>query len=183
MARLPSITSKTQVAAQYHPIVDRVVESRGAIQGPFTMLLHCPPLAEQVMNLGAYVRFEGELDKRVRVLAAMTVAREFDVVYVWGAQTGQARKLGVPEATITAIREKHSRGLPPEDAQIVDFTRELINRHRVSDAAMKALQERFGNFQLVELTGTIGYYTMLAMTANASELEAGARAEVLQVSA
>ena len=180
MARLPSITSKDQVAPQYHPIVDRVIESRGAVQGPFTMLLNCPPLAEQVMRLGAYVRFEGELDKRVRVLAAMTVAREFDVVYVWGAQTGQARKQGVPEATITAIREKHSQGIPPEDAQIVDFTRDLIHKHRVSAAAMTALQKRFGDFQLVELTGTIGYYSMLAMTANACELEAGKGAEVLQ---
>jgi hypothetical protein len=45
---------------------------------------------------------------------------------------------------------------------------------------MKALQERFGNFQLVELTGTIGYYSMLAMTANACELEAAQGAEVLK---
>jgi len=179
MARLPSITGKNQVAAQYHPIVDRLVESRGAVQGPFTMLMHCPPLAEQVMSLGHYVRFGGELDKRVRVLAALTVARELDAVYVWGAQTAQARKLGVPEATITAVREKHSRGLPPEDAQIVDFTRDLIRKHRVSAAVMKALQERFGNFQLVELTGTIGYYSMLAMTANATELEPAKDAEVL----
>jgi len=181
MARLASITGKNQVPAQYHPIVDRVIQSRGAVQGPFTMLLHCPPLAEHVMSLGAYVRFEGELDKRVRVLAAMTVAREFDAVYIWGAQTGQARRQGVPEATIAAIREKHSKGLPPEDAQIVDFTRELIRNHRASDAVMKALQQRFGDFQLVELTGTIGYYCMLAMTANACELEAGKGAEVLKV--
>jgi len=181
MARLPSITSKNQVAAEHHPIVDRIVKSRGAIQGPFTMLLHCPPLAEHVMSLGAYVRFEGELDKRVRVLAAMTVAREFDAVYIWGAQSGQAKKLGVPEATITAIREKHSRGLPPEDAQIVDFTRDLIRKHRVSAAVMKALQERFGNLQLVELTGTIGYYSLLAMTANACELEATPGADLLKI--
>ena len=179
MARLPSIKDKNQVPAQYHPIVDSIVESRGAVQGPFTMLLHCPPLADRVKYIGAYVRFEGELDKRVRVLAAMTVAREFDVVYVWGAQTGQARKLGIPEETIAAIREKRYRALQGEDAQIVNFTRELINRHRVSDAAMKALRERFGDFQLVELTGTIGYYCMLAMTANACELEAAQGAEVL----
>ena len=44
---------------------------------------------------------------------------------------------------------------------------------------MTALQKRFGDFQLVELTGTIGYYSMLAMTANACELEAGKGAEVL----
>ena len=181
MARLPSITSKTQVAAQYHPIVDKIVESRGAVQGPFTMLLHCPPLADHLRSLGAYVRFEGELDKRVRVLAAMTVAREFDAVYVWGAQTGQGRRLGVPESTINAIRDKHSRGVPAEDAQIIELTRDLIHKHRVSAAVMASLQKRFGNFQLVELTGTIGYYSLLAMTANACELEAAAGAEVLKM--
>jgi hypothetical protein len=53
MARLASITGKNQVPARYHPIVDRVIQSRGAVQGPFMMLLHCPPLAEHVMSPGA----------------------------------------------------------------------------------------------------------------------------------
>ena len=181
MARLPTITGKKDVPAKYHPIVDRVVESRGAVAGPFTMLLHCPPLAEHAMSLGHYVRFGGELDKRGRVLAAMVVAREFDAAYIWGDQTGTPRRLGVPESTITAVREKHSRGIPPEDAQIVDFTRDLLRKHRVSPAAMKALQERFGDFQLIELTGTVGYCCFLAMTANACELEAAQGAEVLKV--
>jgi 4-carboxymuconolactone decarboxylase len=179
MARLPSITTKAQVPAAHHAVADQLIQSRGGIQGPFTMLMHCPPLAERVIGLGAYVRFEGELDKRVRVLAALTVAREFDVVYVWGAQTAAARKLGIPEETVDAIREKRYRALKGEDAQVVNFTRELLLRHRVGEAAMKAMQERLGNFQLIELTGSIGYYCMLAMTANACELEAGAGAEVL----
>ena len=180
MARLTPITSKDQVAAQDHPIVDAIVESRGALQGPFTMFLHCPELAGRLAHLGAFVRFEGSLDMRVRVLAAMVAAREFDAVYVWGAQTGSARRQGVPETTITAIREKHSRGIPAEDAQIVDFTRQLLQTHRVDDATVKALQERFGNDGLIQLTGAIGYYSMLAMTVNACELEAAPGAEVLQ---
>jgi 4-carboxymuconolactone decarboxylase len=134
-----------------------------------------------VAHLGAFVRFEGSLDMRVRVLAAMTVARELDAVYVWGAQTGGARKLGVPETTITAIRENHSRGLPPEDAQIVDFTRTLMRKHRVDDATAKALRARFGDDGFIQLTGTIGYYGLLSMTVNACELEAAAGAEVLTV--
>src|SRR5690242_1759202 len=137
MARLKPITSKSQLAPKDQPIADAVVKSRGAIQGPFTMLLHCPQLAHHMVNVGGYVRFEGSLDMRVRVLAAMTVAREFDAVYVWGAQTGGARRLGVSEETIAAIRDNHSRGVAPEDAQIVDFTRALLRRHRVDDAAFK----------------------------------------------
>src|SRR5690349_23589584 len=137
MARLTPITSKEQVAPQAHAVVDGIVQSRGALQVPFTMFLHCPELAGRLAHLGAFVRFEGSLDMRVRVLAAMTVARELDAVYVWGAQTGGARRLGVPETTITAIREKHARGIPPEDAQIVEFTRELMRKHRVDDATFR----------------------------------------------
>ena len=129
MARLKPITSADQVALKDRDIAENVIKSRGAIQGPFTMLLHCPELADRMVDIGGYVRFEGSLDKRVRVLAAMVVAREFDALYVWGAQTGSARRQDVPETTITAIREKHSRGIPAEDAQIVDFTRELIRKH------------------------------------------------------
>jgi len=181
MARLALITSKDQVPAKDHAVVDGIVKSRGALHGPFTVFLHCPELAGRLAHLGAFVRFEGSLDKRVRVLAAMTVARELDAVYVWGAQTAGARRLDVPESTIAAVREKHSRGIPPEDAQIVEFTRQLIRKHRVDDASVKALQARFGNEGFIELTGAIGYYSMLAMTVNACELEAAPDTEVLQV--
>src|SRR5215813_9203355 len=126
MARLPLITSKDQVPEKDHAIVDAIIGSRGALQGPFAMFLHSPDIAGRVAHLGAYVRFEGSLDMRVRVLAAMTVGREYDVLYIWGAQTSGARKLGVPESIITAIRENHSRGVPPEDAQIIEFTRQLL---------------------------------------------------------
>ena len=181
MARLTPITSKDQVPVADHETWDAIVASRGAVQGPFKMFLHCPKLAGRVAHLGAFVRFEGALDMRVRVLAAMTAARELDAVYVWGAQTGSARRQGVAEATITAIREKHSRGIPAEDAEIVEFTRALIRKHRVDAAMVKSLQKRFGDEGFIELTGAIGYFSMLAMTVNACELEAAPGAEVLQI--
>ncbi len=86
MARLPSITSKDQIPAQNHAIADAIISSRGALHGPFTMFLHSPELTGRVAHLGAYVRYEGSLDMRVRVLAVMTVAHEFDAVYVCGAK-------------------------------------------------------------------------------------------------
>lgn len=182
MARLTPITRKDQLAPAHHQVFDAIAASRGAVQGPFTMFLYAPELAGRLAHLGAFVRFEGTLDMRVRVLAAMTVAREFDAVYVWGAQSGGARRLGVPEATIAAIRGKAEdlSALPSEDAEIVQFTRALLRRHRVPAASFKSLQARFGNEGVIELTGAIGYYAMLAMTVNACDLEAAPGAEVLQ---
>jgi 4-carboxymuconolactone decarboxylase len=126
------------------------------------------------------VRFEGTLNLRVRVLAAMTVAREFEAEYVWGAQTGSARRQNVPETTIDAIRENRSDGIPADDLAIIDFTRVLLCEHRVSDATAAAMRERFGDDGFVQLCGAIGYYSMLSMTVNACELEAAPGAEVLK---
>jgi len=181
MARLPYVTSKDQVATKDHAVFDSIVASRGAVQGPFTMFLHSPEIAGRVAHLGAYVRFEGSLDMRVRVLAAMTVAREFEALYVWGAQTGGARRLGVPDTTIAAIRENRSDGIPPNDGQIVEFTRQILRKHRADDATAKAMLARFGNDEFIQLTSAIGYYTLLCMTVNACELEAAQGAEVLKV--
>src|SRR5690606_2074798 len=127
-ARLTPISSKEQVVPAAHPIVDGILASRGALQGPLSLVLHCPELAGRLAHTGSYVRFEGELDMRVRVLAAMPVARELEAQYMWGAQTGHARSQGLPESTIATPTEGHSSGLPPEDAVVVDFTRALI-RH------------------------------------------------------
>src|SRR5580704_15743736 len=181
MARVPLITSKDQVASEHHAIVDAIIGSRGALHGPFSVFLHSPEIAGRLAHLGAYVRFEGSLDMRVRVLAAMVVAREFEAEYIWGAQTGIARERNVPETTINAIRKNHSDGIPPEDAQIVNFTRALLRQHRIDDVTAAALRERFGDDEFIQLTGAIGYYSMLAMTVNACELEAGPGAEVLRV--
>ncbi len=181
MARLPLITSKDQIAAEHHAIVDSIIASRGSLHGPFTMFLHAPEVAGRVAHLGAYVRFEGTLDMRVRVLAAMTVAREFEALYVWGAQTGSARRQNVPETTIAAIRDNRSDGIPADDLAIVAFTRALLRQHRVNDATFAAMRDRFGADQLVQLTTAIGYYALLSMTVNACELEPAPGAEVLAV--
>lgn len=181
MAKLPLITQKSQVPPEGHAAFDSIVASRGSVHGPFTMFLYCPAAAERVAHLGALVRFEGPLDMRVRAIVGMVVAREFEAMYIWGAQTGGGRKLGVPEATIDAIRAKHSRGASKDDAQIIDATRMLLTKHRLDDATRQGLIDRFGTSGLIELTTVIGYYAMLAQTVNACELEAAEGAEVLKV--
>jgi 4-carboxymuconolactone decarboxylase len=181
MARLPPITDKSQVPPAGHAAFDAIAASRGSVHGPFEIFMHSHDMAQRVAHVGALVRFEGSLDMRVRVLAAMTVGRELDVLYIWGAQSSSARRQGVPESTIDAIRAKHSRGIPPEDAQIVDFTRVLLHKHRIDDATAAAMRARLGDDEFIQLTGAIGYYALLAMTMNACELEAPEGAEVLKV--
>lgn len=179
MAAFPLITDKSQIPAEHHGVVDGIVGSRGSLAGPFSVFLHSPEMAGRIAHLGTLVRFEGTLDFRVRTLAAMVVAREYDALYVWGAQTGIGRQRDIPESTIAAIRDNHSRGIPEADALIVDATRQLLRKHRLDGATRDALLARFGKDQFIQLTSAIGYYTLLAMTVNACELEPGPGADVL----
>jgi 4-carboxymuconolactone decarboxylase len=63
----------------------------------------------------------------------------------------------------------------------VDFTRTLLRKHRVDEATAKAMRARFGDDQFIQLTSAIGYYSLLAMTVNACELEPAPGADVLPV--
>jgi 4-carboxymuconolactone decarboxylase len=179
MARLPLITERSQLALKDQPVADRIIGSRGSLQGPFSVFLHSPELADRLAHLGAFVRFEGTLDMRIRVLAALTVGREFEAAYVWGAQTGIARQRDVPESTIKAIRDNRSDGIPPDDLEVIAFTRALLRTHRVTDAAASAMRARLGDDEFIQLTGAIGYYSLLAMTVNACDLEPAPGADVL----
>jgi len=139
---------------------------------PFAALLHSPELAGRIAETGHYVRFEGPLSQAERELAIITVARQLDAQYEWVAHAVLARKAGVREEVITAIRERKApAGFTPAEAQVHGYAVALLREHRVSDEAFAALQARFGLEGLVDLTATIGYYAMIACALNAFAIE------------
>ena len=87
----------------------------------------------------------------------------------------------MPRSTIDAIRDDRSDGVPPDDLQIIDFTRQLLRKNRVDEPLAQAVMKRLGADQYVQLTTCIGYYAMLAMTVNAVELPPNPKHEALKV--
>ena len=61
--------------------------------------------------------------------------------------------------------------LTEEEAELVRYVRELLGANRVSDATFDSLHTRLGDRGIVELTGLLGYYALVAYTLNAFELE------------
>ena len=179
MARLTPIMNTDQVEQADREKIDAIAKAHGSLQGPYSIISYAPELASRLAHAGTHIRFESPLDARVKNLAALTTAREFDCQYVWGAQSGAARRQGIPDSTIDAIRAKTSAGIPADDAQVVDFTQKLIRDHRLDDATYEAMRKRLGEALLIELTCTIGYYSMAAMSLNTAELEPGPGAEAL----
>jgi 4-carboxymuconolactone decarboxylase len=167
MARIPMIASKDDVPAGHGHVWDQIASSRGRVVGPFSVLLHRPELARRTAELGAYIRFESVLTPADRELAIIALAREMDCQFEWAYHVIEARKVGVREDAITAIRDARSDALTPEEALIVRYVSALFRRHRVDQATFDGVRARLGVEGLVELTATAGYYGMLACTLNA----------------
>lgn len=181
MARVHVLKTPDELTGDARRIAEKIVDTRKSLDGPFSVWMHAPEWAERVAHLGTMVRWEGTLELRTRTLAALVVGRHFQAQYVWGIQGVIGAERGVPRSTIDAIRDNRSDGIPDEDLQIIDFTRQLLRANRVEDGLAKAVMERLGADEYVQLTTCIGYYAMLAMTVNGAELEPDPNHEALDV--
>ena len=56
--------------------------------------------------------------------------------------------------------------LSDDETIVYDFTSELQDTHRVSDATFARAESRFGKAGVVDLAAISGYYTFLAMELN-----------------
>jgi 4-carboxymuconolactone decarboxylase len=173
MPRIAPVTGKSDVSAEHHHVVDAVVEVFGNVRGPFSMLLHSPKLAERVLGIVRFLRDDSVVEGRLRSLAILTAVREREAAYVWAAQVGAARRAGVREEAIDLIRAQGDPAvLPPEEREIVAYTRQLVRTNRVDQAAFDALLKRHGAQWLVELTAAANYFAMLSGVVNAFEVPA-----------
>lgn len=182
MPRIDLITTKSQLSPDRAEEFDAIVEVLGRVGGPFGVLLHSPGLAERVCRAGAQVRLGSQLTMVERELALLSTSREKDAVYEWATHAPVARKHGVREEAISAIRDGASTAeLDQDERDIVEFVRELLRTNRVSQERFDALRERHGVRWLVELTATVGQYQYIAAINNAFEVEPKAGGEVLPV--
>src|SRR5437660_7433534 len=109
MPRVPPITGKRDVPAEFHPVVDDVLSVFGQIRGPFSMLLHSPPLAERMLQFVKFNRGGTVVEPRLLSHAILASVRERDAHYVWAAQVGAARR-GAGGDDRPAARQGRSRG-------------------------------------------------------------------------
>ncbi len=182
MARVKMIQSKSDVPKGGEAAWDAITESRGRVVGPFQVLLHSPELAKRIAATGAYARFDGGVPQDMREIAILTVAREMNSLFEWGAHAPLARKAGVREDVIAAIRDRKApAGLNENEAQVFGYVSQLLAKKRVDEATFRALEKRFGVPGVVELTGLLGHYVTIACTLNAFEVTPGPEMEQLPV--
>jgi 4-carboxymuconolactone decarboxylase len=167
--RLPALTALTP---RQQEISDRISSRRGGTRGPFLVWLRSPELAEKVEALGAYCRFESALDPRLRELSLLIAARHFDAQYSWNAHIGKAVGAGVSRESLQALAENKEPGFTRRDEDIVyQFSTQILGEHFVSDETFAAALAEFGEEGVVDLIGSLGNFSMLAMLLNTFQVD------------
>jgi len=171
MPHIKPVAGKEDVPAEYHHVVDQVLEVFGSVRGPFSVLLHSPVLAERVLQLVKFYRDGSVTEPTLRSLAILATVREREARYVWSAQVGAARRAGLAEDRIDLLRAKGDpAALPEAERDIIVFARQLARTNRVDPALVDRLRQRHGVQWLVELTAAANYFGFLAGMVNAFDV-------------
>ncbi|MCY7369819.1 MAG: carboxymuconolactone decarboxylase family protein [Polaromonas sp.] len=155
---------------------------RGSLQGPYNVLLRSPELGDLAQKFGAHTRFNSSLPLALNELAILLVARFWSSHFVWWAHKRIALEAGLDAALVAAIASgAKPPALPADVAAVHDFCSELLQTRRVGDQTYAALVAQFGEAGVVDVMGTLSYYTLVSMTLNVDQypLPDGAEPELL----
>lgn len=174
--RVPPIDPEHLDPAQVR-VYNEIAGTRGRVAGPFTVLIHRPELADRVQRLGAYLRFEAAIPRDVAELAVLVVARTWESQFEWAAHETHARRAGLDDATIHAVRHLILEAIhDPRLRGVAEFAHALATSGGVPDATYASVLRDLGPDATVELSVQVGYYSLLAMVLGAHDLEAASTA-------
>ena len=175
--RLPMPQESAMTPAQREAAQALIDGPRKGVYGPFLPLLRSPALLDRMAKMGEYLRFESVLEARVRELVICAVSRHVSNQFEWTMHAPLAIKAGVSEATVEALRVgARPKNLPRDEETALDFTRELLHTHGVSDPTYAEALQAFGEQGVVELASLIGYFAMVSWLMNVARTPAQASA-------
>lgn len=142
--------------------------SDGVPSGPFNAWLHSPEIGRTLIRLGGYLRFRSSIPPRLTELAILASARKWTAQFEWYAHARFARRAGVPDEVIEAIRRRERPAFErADDEAVYAFATELLDTHGAGDAAYREVRKHLGERGVVELVALLGYYGLVSMTLNA----------------
>jgi 4-carboxymuconolactone decarboxylase len=144
---------------------------RGNMQGPYNVLLRSPELGQLAQAFGAHTRFNSSLPLQLNELAILLIARDWTAQFVWWAHRRIAEDAGLPVDLVQAISNQTPmpKNLPDDVVAVFEFCTELIQTRKVSDSAFAHVAKHFGERGVVDLMGTLSYYTLVCMSLNVDD--------------
>ena len=189
LARLPQIQRADLDTAGREAFDTYVSPGTGygsGLRGPIGVWMNSPELARAMFDVRQRVRYESDRDQRLTELAIISTAREINNQYEYTAHEPLAIAAGLEQNIIDIVRFRRSiednqaiPGFGEMEQVIVKFAREVISEERVSSETFSRAINVLGEEGVMDLTGLIGYYSFVAITLKAFDVQRPAGSELL----
>lgn len=169
MARLPYTSPEPE-----GEIAQRIAQRRGGELRPLDrMLLHSPPIADGWNSLLAAIRGKSTLPADIRELIILRVAALNGAAYEWAAHEPVARRAGLRDAHLEAVRVGDPGPLSAARRAVLAYTDAMTREVCVPDVVFAGLRRHFDDRGVVEVTATIGTYNLVSRFLVALDISAG----------
>ena len=169
LSRVP-VVERASLDAEGQRVYDLVVGTGRTtpLLGPGGISLYSPGVAEPMHHLNTYLRQSGVVGPALTEVAILVAAWEIEQAYEWSAHEPAARRFGVPDAVIDAIKfDRDVAGLPAKESTIIRFGREILREHQLSSATWAEAVAHFGNQGALEIAAVMGDYVMAGIMLHA----------------
>ena len=165
-SRMPPIPAEQMTDAQKRAAAE-FEAARGALTGPWAVILRSPEMLNRARGLSDYLRFNSSLPPRLSEFIILIAAREWTQQYEWNAHHALALKGGLNPDIAKAVAEgRRPDAMADDEAALYDFCTELHRNRSVSDATYARALAKVGETGIVDAVGLSGWYTLVAMTLN-----------------
>jgi 4-carboxymuconolactone decarboxylase len=168
--RLPPLDPATWTEAQRVCAEEIIAGPRKGLISPFVPLLRSPELCTHAQRLGEYLRYRSAIGLRLSELAILVTGRFWDQQVEWAIHAPIAERAGVNPAVVQAIERNETPVFDKEDERLTyEVSRQLLQNKRVDHATWAAASALWGEQGVVDLTGVVGYYSMLSVVMNGAQ--------------
>ena len=162
--RMPPIPADKMTDAQKKAAADLTAGPRGGLNGPFVPLLRSPEFMNRLQKMGEYLRYNSSLGTKLNEFVILLTARDWTQQYEYSIHAPLAVKAGLKPEIVTAVTAgRRPTGMAADEEIVYDFCTELQRHRSVTDATYARAVGQFGEQGVIDMTGTAGYYSMLAM--------------------
>lgn len=170
-ARLPPLSAAEMTTEQRAAVDEISAGPRGRLIGPFVPLLRSPQLMSRLQRTGEYLRFGSHVDQRLIEMCILLVARHWNQQFEWAFHRPLALAEGLTPETIESIAYARRPGeLDAAAAAVYELVTELQRTRDVTGPTFERAVAVLGEPGLIDVIGTAGYYTTLAMVMNAARV-------------
>jgi 4-carboxymuconolactone decarboxylase len=148
----------------YDSVLDPGRPTLAGFQGPAGIWLHSPRVGEPIREMNRILRTEVPLEPRLRELAILVTAREFDSQFEWTAHEPVALKEGLAPKTLDIVKFRRPvSGVPEKESAIIGFGRELFRDRKVRSETYAEMVRVFGQSSVVNIAALMANYALTAV--------------------